>query len=858
MKKILFFALSVVLGCLHPVLCNAAKETQPGNNPFDAFIQDRYHSITVTDSISNYDRPADGLVLDAVCGEYLSFQVGVMAYSQLDDVQVSFKKLRAGGGLSIPVSQMTCFSQGGIDWMGQPFNQTVSIAEGKLHPLWCGVDLTGIQAGEYTGTVTVAAAGRKVRLPLCIRVAQGEVQEKGCSQGDRMSRLSWLNSTLGQEDEITKPFISLAREGNDIRLLGRSLTVGDAGWPQSFKTFFNPSVETFNEQGQEVLAAPMTFVVTLADGTELNLTGGKPTFTASAGSSISWKGKAASKTLSLDYTATLEYDGYLRYDVSVQAKKEVSVRDICLNMPMARDKAKYVMGLGLEGGNRPSGNFEWKWDVTKNQDMLWIGDVNGGIRLKLMDDNYRRPLVNIYYAFGQICEPASWGNGGRGGVRIEDKGDIVLVKAYSGERSMKKGDALAYDFEMLLTPFKPVDKQVKYGDRYHHVQYRDETRKITEAVELGANVLNVHHKETHYPFINYPYLDENVPVLKELVNKAHDHGKRMKFYYTTREITKNFPEFWAFNSLQGEVIFPGPGNSCRNWYHPNGPSEWLKTNLKENYIPAWHGVIGSGKFKGETDLSVITTPDSRLNNYYVAGLDWMVRNIGIDGIYIDDSALDRVTMRRARRIIDRNRPEGRIDMHSCNHFQKGAGYANCLNIYMELMPYLDLTWIGEGRNYNRKPDHWLIEVCSLPFGVPGQMLQDGGNRWRGMIYGITNRVYSGDGPTPIWKFWDQYDIASKEMIGYWDDRCPVSTDDDMVKATMFVGPSQAILAVASWCDGDKACNIHIDWNKLGFSADKVRICQPAIDGYQDEQLQPSLRNLTIPKGKGFLFVIDKE
>ena len=178
----------------------------------------------------------------------------------------------------------------------------------------------------------------------------------------------------------------------------------------------------------------------------------------------------------------------------------------------------------------------------------------------------------------------------------------------------------------------------------------------------------------------------------------------MKFYYTTRELTKNLPEFWAFNSLNGEVIFPGPGNASRTEaLHPNGPNEWLIKNLREKYIPAWYNLIKEGKFKGETDLSVITTPDSRLNNFYVAGLDWMVQNIGIDGVYIDDSALDRFTFSgQGRLLIIIVRKEGWI-LHSWNHFNKWAGFANCLNLYMDMLPYFDLVWIGEGRDYNRMP-----------------------------------------------------------------------------------------------------------------------------------------------------------
>jgi hypothetical protein len=47
-------------------------------------------------------------------------------------------------------------------------------------------------------------------------------------------------------------------------------------------------------------------------------------------------------------------------------------------------------------------------------------------------------------------------------------------------------------------------------------------------------VINIHHAEDIYPFINYPYLDPNVAELKSLVEEAHQKEMRMKFYYTTR------------------------------------------------------------------------------------------------------------------------------------------------------------------------------------------------------------------------------------------------------------------------------------------------------------------------------------
>ena len=43
---------------------------------------------------------------------------------------------------------------------------------------------------------------------------------------------------------------------------------------------------------------------------------------------------------------------------------------------------------------------------------------------------------------------------------------------------------------------------------------------------------------------------------------------------------------------------------------------------------------------------------------------------------------------------------------------------------------------------------FLTEVSGIPFGLMGEMLQDGGNAWRGMIYGMTNRMPWSDNADP--------------------------------------------------------------------------------------------------------------
>ena len=834
---------------------------QWSNQKFVLFPEKRDHPIQWNDSlrVEWLNRKANDVFrMKANPGEFFTWQIAICAIERLSDVKVSFSALKSKKGVTISEKDMTCFNLEGISPMGAPFTKQVDVKQGRIQSMWMGIDLDKVAPDAYTGELTVSANGKQQIVPLELSVEGTRVKNHGYDEGKRLARLNWLNSTVGIDDEITKPFTPIKHKNHTIDMLGRCFTISETGLPHSILTYFTPSVQSIGTSGENILASPFVFIIEKEDEQAVVLQPGTLRYEKETQSGIIWTVKSTSPEIDLECRGTLEYEGFVDYKMTLTAKKALKIKDIRMEIPMDKEKAVYMMGLNVEGGKRPENVYKWTWDITKNQDMLWIGDVNGGLRIKWKAENYVRPLVNIYYEFGRLHLPPSWGNNQKGGVTVAEQSGSVVVKAFSGSRDMKEGDKLNYDFELLITPFKPVDKNVKYGDRYFHGGGAITSEKTTKAENAGANIINIHHNEDIYPFINYPYIDEYVPELTGLVADVHKHDKRLKLYYTTRELTINLPEFWALYSLNGEVIYPGPGNDTRTpALHPKGPNKWLVDNLRERYIPAWYNIIQQGRFKDDIDLSVITTPDSRWNNFYICGLDWMIRNMQIDGVYIDDSALDRFTLRRARKVIDKYRPAGRMDLHSWNHFNDWAGFTNCLNLYMDLLPYFDLTWIGEGRDYNRMPDHWLIEVSGIPYGLPGQMLEGGGNPWRGMVYGITNRAGWGGAPTFIWKFWDKYDIRNKEMIGYWDKNNPVSIDNEMVKATVYKGKKDLLIAIACWGDQDQNCSISIDWDKIGWPSGAYRYYMPAIEKFQEELTLNSLTNMTIPKEKGFLIVFSK-
>jgi len=312
----------------------------------------------------------------------------------------------------------------------------------------------------------------------------------------------------------------------------------------------------------------------------------------------------------------------------------------------------------------------------------------------------------------------------------------------------------------------------------------------------------------------------------------------VKIYYTVRELANRAPEVFALRSLGEEIFAPGPG----------GGYSWLQEHLGSNYIAAW--------FVPELkDAAIVNSGVSRWHNFYVEGLDWLARNVGIDGLYIDDVAFDRLTMKRVRKVLDRNRPDALIDLHSANQYNVRDGFASSANLYLEHFPYLNRLWFGEYFDYNSAPDYWLTEISGIPFGLMGEMLQDGGNPWRGMVFGMTGRLpWAGD-PRSMWKTWDEFGIAGSRMIGFWVPSNPVKTGREDVLATTYVRDGRVMIALASWAKEPVDVRMAVDWKALGLDPSRVRLIAPGIEGFQEARAFGADEAIPVQPGKGWLLVL---
>ena len=419
---------------------------------------------------------------------------------------------------------------------------------------------------------------------------------------------------------------------------------------------------------------------------------------------------------------------------------------------------------------------------------------------------------------------------------------------------MTAGQELHFNFGLLVTPVKTLDKN-HWRWRYFH---RSAAAPVAEAAATGATLINLHQGDGLNPYINYPFLTTDK--LAAYTAEAHARQMRVKIYYTIRELSNYVAEFWALRSLGDEIYTTGPGFRLADQFAEKSPaanaptgSAWLCEHAVTGYVPAWHQPLGNGHY----DAAIATKGLSRWHNYYLEGLNWLVRNVGIDGLYLDGIGYDREIMKRVRKVLQRARPGCLIDFHSGNHFHPEYGLNNCANLYMELFPCVDSLWFGEGFDYNEPPDYWMVEMAGIPYGLFGEMLHGGGNPWRGMLYGMTSRLgWSGD-PRGLWKVWDEFGIAEARLIGYWDPACPVQTGRSDVLATVYQREGQTLVAVASWSAVPVSVPLEIDFQQLGLDRARSHLYAPRIAGFQGEVLFEPGAAIPVPPGRGWLLLVDE-
>ena len=302
-----------------------------------------------------------------------------------------------------------------------------------------------------------------------------------------------------------------------------------------------------------------------------------------------------------------------------------------------------------------------------------------------------------------------------------------MLQSWTGPISVGAA-GLAFNFDLLVTPLRPVNLKQHFETRYFHFGgtfpppglNMTMEEAVDQIADLGATWVNVHQGSNLNPYINYPLREDLMGDLQGFVKLCHGRNMSVKLYFTTRELTNRCSELFALKSLPNhEVLFGGPG----------GGGAWLGEHLVSDYSPRWSQIAyhaEPGGFKGldptlpgvRADEAIADTGYSRWNSelaflrappckiytiiyiymtyltevvtflsidFYVEAVHYtLLESPGSDGLYLDGIAFDRTTLERVRKGMELAKSSVRVDIHQSNAGGcKNGGYGSPALKYMQ-------------------------------------------------------------------------------------------------------------------------------------------------------------------------------
>ena len=835
----------------------AAVQGDPSNAcGFALFAERRENPIRMQEYlparwIENY-AAKNTLSATARQNEYFTFQIGIYA---LKDLTVTPKTIKWGGlkgignveGKTIPASAIRCFNTAGVDCLGKPFTKTITVKAGRVQPMWFGVDIPpDVKPGTYRGFFHVVPGessngGKKCSIRITVK--EGVLQDRGDSNPHRMTRLRWLDSQIGITDIPPAPFTpvkaQLTNMGWTNDILGRTIVLDHYGMPMLL--YSRIDMDQIKTKGRG-LKGP---VLSLQPGKLFPAAKAALKLVSQTQQRVGYQSMSDQGDYTLQIDTSVEADGYMRQRLTIRAKKDVTLNPK-LTFAAPGDTFRY-----LKVKNSPGYYFKPRTMAIKGglfDNIIWMGDYNIGIAFKPKNDKDEWNSDRLTNR--TTPNPDAWDNNGKGAYTftVDEKTKTNTGVVSTGEIKLTAGEELRLNYALFLTPFKPLTTRHWDEFRYYHPSHATMPMPV-DNTPAPVRVVNLHHASKLNPWINYPFL--SVPALKQYADAAHKLGKKVKLYYTVRELPTRTSEIWMLRSLGDEILMPGPGyrsywgkpQSAQQSHFTRTGGAWLCEHFVHNYISRWHTHVAG--ISGVRDASISPQGVSRWNNYYLEGQSWLIRNLGIDGVYLDGIGYDREIMRRLRKTMDAARGGGLIDFH-------GAPFG-----VFEHLPYINSFWNGEGARPQLGEAYWLIEFSGIPFGTWGELLQGSASPQRGMVFGITKRFgWSGGRPLGLWAWWDSFGIADCTMTGWWQDKPVVTPENTRCKATAFYKTGKkAAIALAGWDNRSKATMLTIDWKTLGLEPAGKVLYAPAIANFQSEAIHPIDSALPVRNNGGMILEI---
>ena len=309
------------------------------------------------------------------------------------------------------------------------------------------VALDAALRGSVTTTVGVGLGFGRFQVEAESRSADGKVLKTVKTEYVREPP-PWFNNTLGLDRVVPKPWTAIKADGTRLSVWGRDIRLGNGGLPESLIS-----------AGAEMLAAAPVLSATLASGVE-QLAGAPVQLGVVEADRAAWTGTLESGSLRARVKGDLEYDGLMRFTVTLEPAKAgpVEVRGLTLDFPLREAVAGQLIA---NGGGSP---FRQSYDVR----MIPAGTG------RVWDSRTSKPKMVKGVRVGHFC-PVIWmgdddrglcffGENDRGWTpdpeqpaqEIRREGGAVVYRMNVFTKTVRLDGPREFEFFIHPTPTKPL------------------------------------------------------------------------------------------------------------------------------------------------------------------------------------------------------------------------------------------------------------------------------------------------------------------------------------------------------------------------------------------------------------------
>lgn len=263
----------------------------------------------------------------------------------------------------------------------------------------------------------------------------------------------------------------------------------------------------------------------------------------------------------------------------------------------------------------------------------------------------------------------------------------------------------------------------------------------------------------------------------------------------------------------------------------------------------------------ETDAAIETQGLSRWHNYYVEGLNWLMRNTGLDGLYLDGIGYDREIMKRVAKVMIRNNPAARINYHSGDNWSppwdadRLVSPANATEFFSQ--PYVEreqyVQFVGNSRG--------TISDCR-GLGEPGwngnwqYQASTGAGYWEGEV-SITwaELGIASPGPGHVLGFnvcRDQQVPA--QALSCWSPVSGPFHDRSQFGRLALAAAGTPPDATPTAAPQPVQARLIVDWPALGLDPAQVKLTAPPIAWFQEAREFKVAEPIPVEPGKGWLLL----